>query len=519
VLRSQSHVSDRAELYANSAIKIPMSTCEAENRTTIGVKAARGAAALGVRQILVHGMNALTGIVLARLLSPSDFGIFAIITFVLTFLIAFGDVGLGASLIREAAEPHEEDFRSVFTVQQILVWAVVGIAWCLSPVLARAYQLAPSQSILFRLVALSLLFSSLQVIPSVRLERHLEFQKLAAVEIAQALIFNAVTIGMVVCGFGPLSFAVGLLSRSVAGAVMINWVSPWRIHWHWDWNRIKRHMRFGLPYQGIAFTSLLKDSITPIFIGLTLGTFAVGFINWAAMVAVYPVWALMALQRVYLPAFARMRSQKDQLAAFVEKVLLATNAIVAPIAVLTLVLIRPITLLVFGDKWLAAIPLFELLWLANLLVATTTPVMGLLNALGNSKITFAFSAGWMLGTWVLGIPLIHLWGLIGFAIANVIVTLSSMLLIRLAQEQVGFRMLRVIYPEWALALAVGVILFGFQSICPIKSLPTLAGVGIAGLLLFALGMQRLYPNEIGRLSDLFRQPRRVKLLSSVPEIS
>ena len=227
---------------------------EESTPTNIGLKAIRSAAALGVRQILVQGLNALTGIVLARLLSPSDFGLFGIVTFVLTFLVAFGDVGLGASLIREAQEPSEEDYRTVFTAQQSLVLIVVVVAWFAAPELARAYHLPAHQAILFRLVALSLLFTSFQVVPSVRLERHLEFQKLAAVEVAQAVVYNGVTICTALAGLGPLSFALGLLSRSAAGALLINWVSPWRIGWQWDTHRIRRHLAFGIPYQGIAFT-------------------------------------------------------------------------------------------------------------------------------------------------------------------------------------------------------------------------------------------------------------------------
>jgi O-antigen/teichoic acid export membrane protein len=486
--------------------------------TSIGVKAVRSAAALGVRQVLVQGLNAVTGIVLARLLSPSQFGLFGIVTFVLTFLVAFGDVGLGASLIREAGEPGEEDYRAVFTAQQLLVLAVVIAAWFVSPLMARAYHIAPHQAILFRLVALSLLFTSFQVVPSVRLERHLEFQKLAAVEVAQAVVYSGVTIGTALAGLGPLSFALGLLCRSITGAAIINWVSPWRIGWRWDSARIRRHLAFGVPYQGIAFSSLLKDSITPVFVGLALGTSEVGYINWAGMVAAYPVMALMVLQRVYLPAFARMQVHREHLGEFVERVILATNALVAPLAIITLVLIRPITTTVFGAKWLVALPLFQILWLANLLIPTSTPLMGLLNALGRSRTTFAFAAGWMLGTWALGVPLILYLGTIGFALANFLVTLSALALFRVAEKQVKFRIVSVILPPWLLAGAAGVIIFIVQSVWPAHTVITLAGYGAAGLLLFGLGMMKLYAREISRLGFSLKRHQPAQLVESAPNV-
>jgi O-antigen/teichoic acid export membrane protein len=468
----------------------------------IGLKAIRSVAALGVRQIVVQGLNALTAIVLARLLSPSDFGLFAIVTFVLTFLVAFGDVGLGASLIREAEEPSEEDYRVVFTAQQLLVLAVVVVAWFVSPLLARAYSLPAHQAILFRLVALSLLFTSFRVIPSVRLERHLQFQKLAAVEIAQAVVFSGITITTALGGLGPLSFALGLLSRSVAGAAIINWVSPWRIAWHWDSVRIRKHLSFGIPYQGIAFTSLLKDSITPVFVGLVLGTSDVGYINWAMMVAAYPVMALMVLQRVYLPAFARMQVHKERLGEFVEKVILATNAVAAPLAVLTFVLIRPITLTVFGEKWLVALPLFKFFWLANIFVPTATPLLALLNSLGDSRTAFKFALVWMLATWVLGIPLILAFGALGFAIATVGVQFTNVILCRVAQARVRFRILPTVVPVWCVAAVIGLVAYLAMHFNPPIGIVGLAVYLVLGFSASGACLLGLYRSEARRVWGL-----------------
>ena len=145
---------------------------------------------MGVRQVLVQGLNLAGAILLARILSPAEFGMFAIITFILSFLLAFGDAGLGASLIRESNEPAEEDYRAVFTAQQALVLGAVVISWVAAPSAARAYGLPVADAWLLRLVALSLLFTSLQVIPSIRLERHLRFDKLAIVETGMAVHYG-----------------------------------------------------------------------------------------------------------------------------------------------------------------------------------------------------------------------------------------------------------------------------------------------------------------------------------------
>ena len=135
-------------------------------------KAVQSVLALGVRQVLNVGMSSLGGILLARLLSPSEFGLFAIVTFLLTFLTTFGDAGLAASLVRQAHEPLEEDYQSVFTVQQVWWFPSLSSFGSLRPWVAGVYHLPQHDRWVFRLLGLSLLCTSFQVIPAARLERH-----------------------------------------------------------------------------------------------------------------------------------------------------------------------------------------------------------------------------------------------------------------------------------------------------------------------------------------------------------
>jgi O-antigen/teichoic acid export membrane protein len=466
---------------------------------TVVRKAVHSVMALGLRQVLNVGMGGLGGILLARLLSPSEFGLFAIVTFVLAFLVTFGDAGLAASLVRQAHEPAEEDYQAVFTVQQVLVVSVVILFWVAAPWIARAYHLPPHDSWVFRLVALSLLCTSFQVIPVARLERHLSFEKLALVEVAMSFVFYSTAVGLAWKGVGTLSFAIAMVARSLAGALLANLASPWRIRWHWDWERARVHLKFGVPYQGIGFIFLLTSGITPVFIGLLLGAASVGYINWAQMVSGYPVVVLMAMQRVYLPAFARLQLHRETLSQFVEQVLRATNALAAPVAILTLVSIEPLTKFVFGQKWLPALPLFYLLWGTNLFVPTATPLFALLNALGYSRTAFKFALMVMLGTWALGGPLILAFGAIGFGIASLCVNTMHLVLYRVVRAHLSYRILPMVVPSWCVALVIGLATYFMMRSRP----PTgLLGLGVylaLGLTAYALTMLRLHRSDVRKV--------------------
>jgi O-antigen/teichoic acid export membrane protein len=467
-------------------------------------KALQGAVALGLRQIVVQGVSLAGGIALARLLSPAEFGVFGVVSFVLNFLGTLGDVGLGASLIRDGKEPSEHDFRVVFTAQQGLVSIVVAIFWVAAPYLAEAYHLPPDARWLFRYMALSLFAASFQTIPAIRLERHLAFDRLSIAEVTQALVYNGVAVALAYSGFGAASLVLAILARSVVGALVIQVVSRWRISWAWDWPLVKQHLAFGIPYQGISVVSLIKDSITPVMVGLMVGTAAVGYINWAQMVAAYAVIALMAFQRLYLPMFARLQGDRAALGAVVQRVIWATNAICAPLSILTLALFEPFTTIVFGPKWLAAAPYFRLLWAANIVVPTATPVFGLLSALGHSRVALLFALIWMVGTWLFGAPLIYVYGGIGFAIANCLVQVSNFALVYVAKRQVPFTVLRTVFPAWTAAAAVGVVAFCLQRVLPIENVFVLVAYLVAGIALYLAGIATLDRNAVNRAWALFR---------------
>ena len=327
----------------------------------------------------------------------------------------------------------------------------------------------------------------------------LAFEKLALVEVAMSFVFYSTAVGLAWKGVGTLSFAIAMLARALTGAILINLVSPWRIRWHWDWELARRHLTFGGPYQGIAVISLVTSSFAPFFIGLLLGAASVGYINWAQMVAAYPVLALIVLQRVYLPAFARLQLHREALSRFVEQVLRATNALAAPVAILVLVSVEPLARFVFGQKWLPALPLFYLLWGANLFIPTAIPLLALLNALGHSRTAFKFALFVMLGTWALGGSLSLAFGTIGFGIANLCVNAGNLILYRVVQRHLSFRILPVIMPSWCVATLTSLAIYLLMRANPPSGLPGLALYLTLGLGAYTLCMLALYRSEMRKV--------------------
>lgn len=458
--------------------------------------AVRGGGLLGLRQVFAQGLNLAGYAVLARLLGPSEIGVLGIALFVFTFLGTCGGAGLQASLIRLPDEPTADDYRAVFTLQEAIMGGVALLAIAAAPWIAELYGRPPEEAWLFRLVGITLFVTSFQAIPAAILERNLAFGKVALVEVSQAVAYNVVLVALVWRGWTTASFGVALLARAVVGAVLASLASPWSARLRWDWPRARSFLRIGLPLQGGALVGQLKDSITPIFIGIAAGAATVGYVQWAQTLATGPLWASMVLSRVYLPAFARVQREPAILARFVEAAVRATHALVAPIAILVFALIEPITLLVFGPQWQPAIPIFRILWLANLIVPTTTALLAFLAALGDTRTSLRFAVIWLVATWVLGVPLVLAAGGIGYALANAGVLATNVLLFGIARSRLRFRLLPATAPVWLCALAVGVVVHVAATLYPPDDLVELAAYLAAGAVLYLLAFAALAPREL-----------------------
>ncbi len=272
----------------------------------IARKAARGASALAVRQVVVTAANVLGGILLARTLTPSEFGGFAIVALFASIVLTVTGTGLATNLIRRNEAPDGLAKGSVFAL-------LLGLALCfalatsiLAPVVVAAYGMKPSVVLAIQLTSVAGIASTFMVIPQVQLERELRFGRLAVVEIGQALTFNTVAVTLALLGFGLVSIGIAYATKLATGAVLSHMLSPWQIRLHWDTNQLAENLAFSVPFQGSAFVSIAKDGITPILAGILTTVEDVGFLTWASMFASFSILALMIVQRIYLPTFARL---------------------------------------------------------------------------------------------------------------------------------------------------------------------------------------------------------------------
>jgi PST family polysaccharide transporter len=205
------------------------------NLDNLKQKAFKGIFTLSFRRLILKVIDTVGVIFLARALSTDVYGVFGIISFVVfTFLSFFSDIGFGAALIQKHTELTEDDIRTTFTIQQTLVTSLMIIAWIASPYISNFYNLGLQGTWLIRVLSVSLFLTSFKTIPSILLERKLQFEKLVIPEILETVIYNVVAVYMALHGYGVWSLVIAIIARTVVGAAALNILCPWPIGWKFD---------------------------------------------------------------------------------------------------------------------------------------------------------------------------------------------------------------------------------------------------------------------------------------------
>jgi len=423
---------------------------------SVASRSAKGGVWLLVRQTAVQGMNFCGLIFLARYLSIADYGFYGIVFFLFSFIVNFGDIGLSASLLRQKEEPKPQDFSSVFSAQLTLSAAAAALFAAASPFLCRAYELPLSYSQYFIIISASLVIAAFRIVPTTRLERHLDFKWLSIIEIIQTAVYNVIASAMAFYGYGPLSFTLALLCRVIIGSILVNIVSRAPLRLNFNRVLIRKHLKFGLPYQAGNFVNILKDSISAIVIGLIIGAASTGMINMASTIATFPIMLMSILSRLFFPAFARTVNDKQVLEKLFALSVRVNNALVAPLAIFILFMAKPFTLHVFGEKWVSSetMELWFLLWPANLFLPTLAVCTCLLNAFGLSKKVFKYSLLWMLISLGLGTPFVFMFGAKGACYANIVVNVTTIIVAWETRKYINCKILKETLIGWLPAISL-----------------------------------------------------------------
>lgn len=421
-----------------------------------------------VRTAILQGLNVVGFAVLSAYLSPADFGIYGIAMQIMSLLVFFSDIGLAASLVQKKEEPSTTDYRTAFTIQQLLAWSIVGVV----VIIIASGLLQPKVGVagvwlLFSL-ALSFPIAGLKTIPSIMMERKLEYSKLVLPQIAENLLFQGVLIYLAVNGYGVMSYTYAFIARAVVGVAVMWYIQPWSVGLALAKPSLKKMLGFGVKFQLNDFIARIKDNLFFLALARFFSPTDFGYVQWSKNLSVFPYsLTVQNVTSVLFPTFARLQSHPSLLKKAIEKSLFFSSVLVFPMLAGMSIFIWPATQAITKyQKWEPAVISFVFFSLSVAGSALVNPITNMLNAIGKIDATLKFMILWTVLTWVVTPVAIWRFGYQGVSIAAFSISFTSVL------------------PIWYIKRSIDFDFWG-QISAPLVATIIMSLVGIAGLHLWA----------------------------------
>lgn len=380
-------------------------------------RARRGVVALVVRTVLMQ-LTVLGGdVFLRRQLTPADFGLYAIVQFALGVFLQFGDVGLASALIRQRHVPTRRELSSAWAFQMLISLGITVTLWVSAPVLLDFWPDMSREGIwVLRALSLDVTLASARLVPSLLMERDLEYSKLSALDVCLSAAYYVTAITLAATGFGIMSLAYAVLARSVCGVIGAYLLRPFLPQPVLDWPLIRPIMHFGVRFQLKSIVGYLCFAIAPIYAGRTLGQAALGFINLGQSTAQFPLRLVEVMARVSFPLFSRLQGEPKAFAQTLQRGIsvsaLGTLFFVGLIAGLGPNLLQ----VVYGPKWMPSLYIMYI-FAGTLSIGFLHPVVApAFDALGKPGLNLRLMVSWTIGMVITAVLLTPRWGTVGFTI-------------------------------------------------------------------------------------------------------
>jgi len=393
----------------------------------VGRSGRDAAVQLLVRTIALRAVTIVGTIVLARVLGPADYGVFAVVLFLVSIIEPIGGLGLGSALVQQRDRPTEIELATVFTAQQLLWLLMLVVVWLLAPLVnLLAVDLPVDAEWMLRVIALALFLSQLQSLPTAMMTRVLRIGRLATIEVVQQVVYMSVALVLAVRGAGPWSFVLALFAQYAVGStlVFLAWgrLPPIGL----DGAVLRRLLGFGVPFQLTGIVILLREAVVPLFGGLGGGVVAIGQLLFGQRLGRLVSGFDEIAARVAFPAFSRLQADRARLARALRVTVEMTALVLAPIMCWTIATAPTLIPIVFSDRWIPAVPVFQLTAVAGLLGTPALLARSLAFAAGRARAVLVWSAIAGIVTLILFPPLILGLGLTGGGIGFIVYSAISL---------------------------------------------------------------------------------------------
>lgn len=394
-----------------------------------------------IEKMGIQFLSALVGIIMTRLLLPSDYGLIAMLDIFIATGLLVADFGLGQGFIRNA-EAHPEDQSLILfcntTIGILIYLAMVGI----SGIIARFYgqpQLIP----IIKVFALNIPIQGFGMIYQSKLMKDLRLQVLTKTKLF-SLVFSGVTgIYMSVKGFGVWAIVFYITSFNLSNSIILFFVSGWFPKFTFNFNNIKTYYSYSIRLLGASLLDAFYTNFFTMFIGKVYKSVTGGLYSKSRLIQNIPVIsAIQIIQAVSFPVFTKFQNDDEKLRSLFIKQIRVISFLMSFIIGMMVLTAKSFVVIVLTENWIGMVPFFQLMLLLGWILPFHTLHASLLNAKGKSGVSLKLEVIKKILA-ISGLFIVFKLGVIAIIIAQIVAAVLGLLLhMFYTRKYVGYELWR-----------------------------------------------------------------------------
>lgn len=382
-------------------------------------KAITGAVWTNIHKFASLLLSFISGIILARFLTPHDYGVIGMLSIFLAVSTTFIDGGFGSALIQKK-RPTDTDYSTIFYWNMAFSAFLYWVLFLCAPYIARFYNL-PLLSDVLRVQGLILMINAARIVQRNQLRKRLEFKKITIINLTAHVVALGVTIYLAWEGWGVWALVVQQLLVGVLTSGLYWITSTWKPILVFSLQSFKELFSFGGFVLLSNLINTICNNIQGLLIGKVYNSSTLGYYSKAQRIeGLSSTFISNVLNQVTYPVFSEVQDEKQRLILVLRKIICTSAFVTFPLLLLMILIAKPLFLLLYSERWLPCVPYFRLLCLAGIAICLQNVNYYAIAAIGKSKDLFH----WTLVKRGIGLILVicglWLYGIYGLLIGSIV---------------------------------------------------------------------------------------------------
>lgn len=353
-------------------------------------KAVNGVIWTFIQRFMSIFIQFISNIVLARLLTPDDYGCIGMLTIFMLLSATIIDGGFSSALIQKK-RPTQQDYSTIFFWNLGLSIVIYLILYFSAPVIARFYHTELLCSVL-RVQGIVLIINALQTIQVNQLNKQFKFKKISIVTLFSSFISLSVTIIMAYRGYGVWSLVTQNLLMALIPTLIYWYTNKWIPMITFSVKSFKELFNFGFFMFLSSLTSTFANNVQGLLIGHFYNASQMGYYSKAHRTEMLASTSIsQVVSQVSYPLYVELQDNQQKLIYTIKRLTLSVSYLTFPMMLLLILLAKPVFILLYSEKWLSAVPYFQILCIAGLAICLQAVNSQSIAAIGKSKVMFIWS--------------------------------------------------------------------------------------------------------------------------------